>query len=172
MSFIRFHSSIFISPLVDELQKCLKTSRINQAEFAQPLCTAIQIAVVNVLDRWSIRPTAVIGHSSGEIAAAYTSGALSFREAMIIAYYRGYVTRKQTLAGGMAAVGLDASSASAFFKGGLVIACENSPNSTTISGDLDQLDKVLTTIEEERPDVPLRRLRVDMAYHSRKSHTA
>lgn len=86
---------------------------------------------------------------------------------MVIAYYRGYVTQQQRLNGGMAAIGLDAKATSAFLKEGVVIACENSPSSTTISGDLDQLNEVVETIKSQKPDVLARPLKVDMAYHSR-----
>jgi acyl transferase domain-containing protein len=72
----------------------IKTSQINRAEFVQPLCTAIQIALVNTLARCGVRPNAVVGHSSGEIAASYAAGTLSLPEAIIVAYYPGYVTKK------------------------------------------------------------------------------
>lgn len=133
---------------------------------AQPLCTAIQIALVNVFRRSGIQPVAVVGHSSGEIAAAYAARAISFREAVIISYYRGYVAKKPS-AGSMAAVGLGADAASKFLKEGVVIACENSPKSITLSGDVGQLDKVVAAIKESKPDVLARVLKVDMAYHSR-----
>lgn len=110
---------------------------------------------------------AVVGHSSGEIAAAYAARAIPFREAIIISYYRGYVAKKPSLAGGMAAVGLGAAAASALLKEGVVVACENSPKSVTLSGDVEQLDKVLVAIKESKPDVLARILNVDMAYHSR-----
>ncbi|KAF6241032.1 hypothetical protein HO173_000826 [Letharia columbiana] len=148
----------------DELFKT-KTSQIHRAEMAQPLCTAIQIALVNVFRRSGIQPVAVVGHSSGEIAAAYAARAISFREAVIISYYRGYVAKKPS-AGSMAAVGLGADAASKFLKEGVVIACENSPKSITLSGDVGQLDKVVAAIKESKPDVLARVLKVDMAYHS------
>jgi acyl transferase domain-containing protein len=135
---------------------------------AQPLCTALQIALVNSLARRGVKPNAVIGHSSGEIAAAYATGALSMSEAIIIAYYRGYVTKKPTsLRGGMAAIGLDKSSTSAYLTDKVVIACENSPNSMTISGDLHEVESIIKRIKEGRPDVLASQLKVDMAYHSR-----
>ena len=146
-----------------------QTSTIHHAELAQPLCTAIQIALLNQFRRSGIEPMSVVGHSSGEIAAAYAARAISFREAMIISYYRGYVTRKSSSAGGMAAVGLGADTASKFLQDGIVIACENSPTSVTLSGDSEHLDKVLTAIKESEPDVLARRLKVDLAYHSRTS---
>ncbi|KAL7916747.1 putative polyketide synthase [Trichoderma velutinum] len=150
----------------EELQKPAATSQLSSAEFAQPLCTAIQIAVVNALQRAGVTASAVVGHSSGEIAAAYAAGSVSLSEAIILAYYRGYVTKQQTLAGGMAAVGLGREAVSPYLLEGVVIACENSPNSTTISGDVDQLHKVIDAIKTDKPDVLARPLKVDMAYHS------
>lgn len=160
----------FSHMIAGELQKPAKISRIHWGELAQPLCAAIQIALVNTLARCGIRPRAVIGHSSGEIVAAYASGALSLPEALITAYYRGYIAQKQTLSGGMAVVGLSASSTLKYLRDGVVIACENSPSSTTISGDLDQLQSIMATIREDRPDILVRQLKVDMAYHSRRYH--
>jgi acyl transferase domain-containing protein len=113
-------------------------------------------------------PVAVVGHSSGEIAAAYASGYLSMQEAIIIAYYRGYVT-KQSLGGGMAAVGLGADGLSEFLVEGVVLACENSPNSSTISGDSSKVKEVADAIKQKLPDVFVRVLKVEMAYHSSES---
>ena len=118
--------------------------------------------------RSGIKPKAVVGHSSGEIVAAYASGALSVYEAIVIAHYRGYITKTQSVVtGGMAAVGLGSVAVSQFLREGVVLACENSPSSTTVSGDLEPLKEVLSRIQSEKPDVLVRRLKVDMAYHSR-----
>ena len=96
---------------------------------------------------------------------------MSTYEALVVAYYRGFVTQQQKLTGGMAAIGLDTNAVSNFLKDGVVIACENSPSSTTISGDLDQLEKVVENIRFQKPNVLARQLKVDIAYHSRKSCT-
>jgi acyl transferase domain-containing protein len=149
-----------------ELSKSKTDSRLDQAEFSQPLCTAVQIAIVNILRTWNISPSQVIGHSSGELAAAYASGAITSAEAIIGAYYRGLVTKQQTRPGAMAAVGLGRKDVAAYLTGGVTIACENSPESTTLSGDADQVDVVIGKIRKSHPDVLTRRLRVEMAYHS------
>jgi malonyl CoA-acyl carrier protein transacylase len=83
-------------------------SQINHVTRSQPVCTAIQVAYVQLLSRWGIQPEAVIGHSSGEIGAAFASGFLSATEAIIVAYYRGYVVGKSNnpVKGGMMAAGL------------------------------------------------------------------
>jgi acyl transferase domain-containing protein len=124
---------------------------------------------VNLLRAWGVLPAAVVGHSSGEIAAAYTTGALTQDEAITIAYYRGFVTQQQTHRGAMAAVGLGRNQTTPLLRPGLVIACENSASSVTVSGDEQALEKFLDTVKESAPDVLARRLRVGIAYHSRKT---
>jgi acyl transferase domain-containing protein len=62
---------------------------INSPEYSQPLCTALQVALVELLRTFGIYPSVVIGHSSGEISAAYTIGAISLASAARVAFYRG-----------------------------------------------------------------------------------
>jgi len=68
----------------------------------------------------------------------------------------------------MAAVGLGADQVRQYLIKGVVIGCENSPNSTTISGDRAALETLVATIQKESPDVFIRALHVDNAYHSRE----
>ncbi|KAJ5109662.1 hypothetical protein N7532_002307 [Penicillium argentinense] len=143
-----------------------ESSRINEAELAQPLCTALQVGLVNILREWGIEPHAVVGHSSGEIAAAYAAGAITAQCAIIIAYYRGRLAKSQEGTGAMAAVAMSREDAVPFLKDGVVLACENSPRSVTLSGDKDVLDEVLESIKDQNPDTFTRRLRVSIAYHS------
>jgi acyl transferase domain-containing protein len=152
----------------EELLKPAESSQLARAELAQPLTTAIQIAMVQRLQGIGIEPTDVVGHSSGEIAAAYASGALSLTEALACAYYRGFVTKEQSLEGGMAAVGLGVDQARKYLVDGVVVACDNSPNSVTLSGDIAPLQSVLEKIKQDKKDVLARQLKVDMAYHSRE----
>ncbi|CEN60640.1 hypothetical protein ASPCAL03076 [Aspergillus calidoustus] len=69
-------------------------SRVNDVIVSQPLCTAIQLGLISVLRAWGINPSAVVGHSSGEIAAAYAAGLLTMSEAILAAYFRGYAASK------------------------------------------------------------------------------
>lgn len=136
-------------------------------ELAQPLCTALQVGIVEVLRSWNIRPSAVVGHSSGEIAAAYAAGAITAEDAIKIAYFRGQVSKTLKTEGGMAAVGLSRDIVAEYLEDGVIIACENSPESVTISGDKPLVTKVLARISEARPGALCRVLRVTVAYHSR-----
>lgn len=138
--------------LEDVLLEDAKTSRVNEAEFSQPLCTAVQIAIVRLLEVWGVKPVVTVGHSSGEIAAAFAAGLISATEAIIAAYYRGKVVSGVTTNGAMLAVGLGAEAATPFLKGlngQVVIACHNSPVSVTLSGDADALEIVKAKLDAE-----------------------
>jgi malonyl CoA-acyl carrier protein transacylase len=159
--------------MTDELCKPDSRSRLGEAEFSQPCCTAVQLALVDMLCDWGLQPQKVVGHSSGEIAGAYASGAISADDAIRIAYYRGLVAKDLAVMndatmskGGMAAIGLGHEDVTPFLKPGVMIACENSPSSVTLSGDLDALVRVMESIKSSHHDTLVRQLRVDCAYHS------
>jgi acyl transferase domain-containing protein len=147
--------------------KPLETSQIHKSSLSQPLCTALQVALYNKFVALGVVPMAVVGHSSGEIAAAYAAGYVSMEEAIIIAYYRGYITR-HSLGGGMAVVGLGAQDVSEYLTQDVVLACDNSPNSSTISGEASKVGKVVDDIKQKIPDALVRTLKVGIAYHSRE----
>lgn len=149
-------------------------SRVNEPEFSQPLCTVLQVALVDLLAHWGVEPSAVVGHSSGEIAAAYAAGILTAQDAWCVAYHRGQVTKriaevKPELQGGMLAVGLSEEQARKYISslettGSAVVACINSPASVTLSGDVDALQDLQTRLTAD--GAFNRRLKVSNAYHS------
>ncbi|KAJ6103160.1 hypothetical protein N7486_005587 [Penicillium sp. IBT 16267x] len=158
--------------LIDELLAEGTLSKVSLPEIAHPLCTALQVALVDLLASWDIFPTSVIGHSSGEIAAAYSAGNLSRQGAWKAAYYRGYVSSKQLAANGaMMAVGLSASQLESYLEwvhkelpGELIIACYNSPRNNTVSGDEALVDCLKKRLDSD--GVFARKLNVKNAYHS------
>lgn len=161
--------------LLEELQRDPKTTRVHATSISIPVCVAVQIALVRLLKSWGIKPAAVTSHSSGEIAAAYAVGALTHRQAMATAYYRAVLAADESIRvpgapkGGMAAVGLGADEAQEYLDrvadvGKVVIACVNSPQSVTVSGDNDAVAAVEALCKEE--DVFARKLKVEQAYHS------
>lgn len=149
-----------------ELKRPAKTSRLSSAELSQPLCTAVQIALVDTLRFLGIVPSAVVGHSSGEIAAAYAAGALAAREDTLVAHHRGAVANLQKREGTMAAIGMSWEDIEGHLIDKVTIACDNSPRSVTISGDADAVRTVVEDVKRTRPDVLARLLQVDKAYHS------
>jgi hybrid polyketide synthase/nonribosomal peptide synthetase ACE1 len=150
-----------------------RSSRINKAEISQPVCTAVQILLVDVLVSAGIKFEAVVGHSSGEIGAAYAAGYLSAKDAIRIAYYRGMHLNQaggpNGEKGAMMAVGTSFQDAQELcempeLKGRINIAASNSFSSVTISGDADAVHEAQGVLEDERKFARL--LKTDKAYHS------
>ncbi|EHK96621.1 putative Mycocerosic acid synthase [Glarea lozoyensis 74030] len=131
---------------IAELIKEQKESRLGLPQISQPICTVLQIALVEELRSCGIKPSKVVGHSSGEIAAAYTIGALSHRDAIAIAYFRGTASAglsAKQLDGGMMAVGCSRAEAQKLMKNSKIqatVACVNSPSNVTLSGDVVALE--------------------------------
>lgn len=156
-----------------ELAKDRKSSQIDNPAFSQPLCTIIQIAMVDLLASWGINAVTTVGHSSGEIAAAYAIGAISFEDACTLAYYRGLYSASlpsehPELKGSMLAAAMTEEDALTMLEtidaGRAGIACVNSPNSVTISGDISAIEQIESLLASQ--GTWARRLRVDVAYHS------
>ncbi|CZR54997.1 related to polyketide synthase [Phialocephala subalpina] len=159
--------------LMNEFTKDEDTSIISLPRISQPLCTALQIGLVDLLAAWGVVPYAVVGHSSGEIAAAYALGAISREGALKLAFHRGRLTSAvkflaPTIQGRMMAVGLSQEAAEVFVsrltKGTAVVACINSPESVTISGDEAAISELEELLFQE--GVFARMLKVENAYHS------
>jgi hybrid polyketide synthase/nonribosomal peptide synthetase ACE1 len=159
--------------LAEELKASAESSRVHEAAISQPLCTAIQIALVDLLRASGISFSAVLGHSSGEIGAAYASGYLKACDAIRIAHYRGlYAIRAGApsgLPGKMMAVGMGFEEAGMFcrrdqFLGRIKVAASNARSSVTLSGDGDAIDEAKSLLDGE--GVFARVLKVDTAYHS------
>ncbi|KHN96044.1 Beta-ketoacyl synthase [Metarhizium album ARSEF 1941] len=161
--------------LSEQLSAGVSESRVLEAAISQPLCTAVQIILVDVLSLAGIKLHAVVGHSSGEIGAAYASGFLSAADAIRVAYYRGLHAKlakspNRGQRGAMMAVGTSLADAAAFcecagFKGRIQVAACNSPCSATLSGDEDAVAEAVELYR--RRGKFARQLKVDTAYHSR-----
>lgn len=156
-----------------ELMKDRATSSINTAEISQATCCALQIGLVDFLRSIGITFECVVGHSSGEIAAAYAIGGITKNDAILIAYYRGKYARLAVgnggVKGGMAACGMSKAQAAELcerpeFQGRICVAASNSPTLVTLSGDLDVLQNAIEILQKE--GVFVRQLKVDKAYHS------
>ncbi|KAI8246120.1 Highly reducing polyketide synthase FUM1 [Colletotrichum sp. SAR 10_96] len=161
--------------LFEELSKSAPDSLIEETGYSLPCCTAVQIGLVNMFRAWGVLPAAVVGHSSGEVASAYAAGFLSARKAIIIAYLRGMVLdeaqdengkARPRRPGMMATIGLGATQTERFLSSGAVVACHNSPSSTTVSGDADAVQETLGKVAEADPQIRCHALRVRTAFHS------
>ncbi|RAK85777.1 hypothetical protein BO79DRAFT_231135 [Aspergillus costaricaensis CBS 115574] len=166
--------------LLDALQKSESESPINLTDHSQTLCTALQVALVDLLEQFGIVPKKVVGHSSGEIAAAYSTRAISRRDAWRIAFYRGLwssnLEKHSYVRGRMLAVALSEKEVLAYFDKvtknhvllRLTVACINGPNSTTISGEESQIEDLKSLLDNDQ--IFCRRLKVKVAYHSFQMH--
>ncbi|KAI3334672.1 hybrid PKS-NRPS PsoA [Ustulina deusta] len=157
--------------LVDELQRQDDTTRISSAEISQPLCTALQVALVDLLRDCGVTFSAVVGHSSGEIAAAYAAGVIQATDAILIAFYRGFHCSQSTneKSGKMMAVSMTPDDAENFckqprFLGRIIVAAKNSNSSVTLSGDARAVEEAKEILDAK--SVFARILKTDMAYHS------
>ena len=161
--------------LVDELSESSETSRVSTAAVSQPLCTAIQCALVDLLGSWNVKPVSVTGHSSGEIAAAYACGSLNLESALTVSYHRGLLAstileRSTKLRGSMLAAGISEAETQNFInripagKGKAVVACVNSPRSVTLSGDRPAVMSLQSMLEARQ--IFVRKLGINTAYHS------
>lgn len=156
----------------DEIWANKDPARLSRPLHSQPLCSALQIALVDLLASWGIVPDSVTGHSSGEIASAYAAGALSMEDAMSIAYHRGVaasqISTEGHKKGGMLALGMSPEDVQPYLEtlqsGKAVVACVNSPSSVTISGDVSAIEELESLLSNKQ--VFSRRLAVDVAYHS------
>ncbi|KAK8124331.1 uncharacterized protein PG998_000090 [Apiospora kogelbergensis] len=158
--------------LQEELLRDEETTRVHEICLSQPISVAVQLCLVDLLAAWGITPTAVTSHSSGEIAAAYAVGALTFQEALGVVYLRGELAQKHhehaAVEGGMLAAGIGAEAVADYITdttgGTVVVACHNSPESTTLSGDMPAIDEVAARLK--RDGIFARKLTVPLAYHS------
>ncbi|KAI2707937.1 hypothetical protein CBS147326_2944 [Penicillium roqueforti] len=157
--------------MVEEIKAEAKDSQINRPDRSQPITCALQIALVDLLASWSVFPNAVVGHSSGEIAAGYAAGYLSREDAMRVAWFRGFFSQQIAQSdrrGGMLATGISAADAQKYLEElparSVVVACVNSPASTTLSGDVEFIDQLETRLQQDGHFA--RKLRIDTAYHS------
>lgn len=158
--------------VLGELLRGQEDSRLSETRFSQPICTALQLALIELLTSWGIKPSAVVGHSSGELAATYAAGILSFENAMVAAYYRGLYMGNgaesgDSVPGAMMAIGLNEIETVKELKpyaGRISVAAMNSPSSFTVSGDEDAITELQGILSERK--VFARRLQVGQAFHS------
>ncbi|XPS69105.1 hypothetical protein M3J09_001385 [Ascochyta lentis] len=148
-------------------------SNVRLAAYSQPLCAAVQIVLVRLLSAAGIKLEAIVGHSSGEIGCAFAAGFISASQAIRVAYLRGLTSHHAASptgqAGGMLAAGVSLEDARELvgleaFAGRVCIAACNSPDSVTLSGDMDALEDMVELLQDESKFARL--LRVDKAYHS------
>ncbi len=153
--------------LWEELMADENKSKINETHITQPALFSLQVALADLWRSWGIEPSAVIGHSIGEAAAAYVAGIYSLEEAVRVVYHRGRWLHKMAGKGKMAVVGYPEGKIAEALKGReneISLAAVNSPKSVTVSGDPEALEKMIEPLQQQ--EVFCRYLKVNYAFHS------
>jgi acyl transferase domain-containing protein/acyl-CoA synthetase (AMP-forming)/AMP-acid ligase II/acyl carrier protein len=153
--------------IVEQLTAPIESSRLNEIDVIQPTLWAIQVALAALLRAWGVVPDAVVGHSMGEIAAAYVAGALSLPDAARVICRRSRLLRRISNQGAMLAADISLAQAEQLLKpysDQVSIAVSNSSQSTVLAGDPAVLE--LLRAQLEAAAVFCRWVKVDVAAHS------
>ncbi|MBV9268961.1 MAG: acyltransferase domain-containing protein, partial [Acidobacteriaceae bacterium] len=153
--------------VLEALSASEDASRMAETQVAQPANFVLQVALTALWKSWGITPDAVVGHSIGEVAAAYVSGALSLDDALLVCYHRSRLQQTRAGLGSMLAVGLPEEAVLELirpFAGRVDVAAVNSSSSVTLAGESASLEHIAAKLATH--DVFHRFLRVEVAYHS------
>ena len=139
-------------------------ARLLQPSMQLPAILIVEVAMFRLWADFGVRPTALIGHSMGENAAACVAGVLSFRHAVQLVRLRGELF-DEIKGGGMLSVGLSPAELSARMPASLDVASVNAPNLCVVSGSNAELD----AFEKEMvaTGIDANRIAIDIAAHSR-----
>ena len=157
--------------LMDELMAPEDISRISENSIAQPATFAVQYATASLLMSWKIHPSAVIGHSLGEFAAACVAGIITVKEAVQLVLARSTLQEKSPNDGGMAALGMSEEDATALLmdlklSATLDIAAVNDAKSVTVSGEAQSIKALGQHLKMHAKDTFWRVLGTKRAFHS------
>jgi len=155
------------SSLMTELLKDEDNSRIDETHVVQPALFALQVGLARIWQSMGVSPDGVVGHSIGEVAAAYVSGALSLKEATRVVFQRSRAQSKASGRGRMLAAALTkeaAAEAIEKYAGKIDIAAENGPAMLTLAGDNNALESLAAALEAD--NIFNRFLVVDVPFHS------
>ncbi|MHB2020435.1 MAG: type I polyketide synthase [Candidatus Xenobia bacterium] len=136
---------------------------VHQTSITQPLIFGVQVALTRLLAAWGVVPDLVIGHSMGEIAAAWACGALELEDAVRLAVHRGRVMECDTARGSMLAVLAGEAEVRPHLEGQVGIAAINAPGNVTLSGPSDEMARVTASLQAA--GIETREVRVEYAGH-------
>ena len=163
----RLFSHVADWSLLEEMSKDEASSRISDTRIAQPAIMAVQIGLTELWKSWGVLAEGCVGHSIGEVAAAYATGALTLEQAVEVIYHRSRGQNRATDKGKMLAAALTLAEAKEAIVGKenrVSIAAINGPNMMTFSGDAEPLEQLAATFNQQ--DVFHRFLRVNVPFHS------
>ncbi|MGW4699929.1 amino acid adenylation domain-containing protein [Streptomyces sp. NPDC004285] len=153
--------------LLDELARPEPESRMAETWLAQPANFAVQTGLAALWEHYGVRPDAVVGHSTGEIAAFHQAGVYGLEDAVRVALGRSVLQHRLAGTGAMLAANLSEEDAERLVRPHrdlVSVAAVNSPASVTLSGDADTLREIADRLGREQ--VFTRFLDVEVPYHS------
>ena len=153
--------------LIEEMMRPEAESRIDRTDIAQPTIFALQVALTELWRSWGVRPGRVVGHSVGEVAAAYVAGIYSLADAVKVSVHRARLQHATYGAGRMAAVGVSPGEAALAIGSDadrVHVAAVNGSKLVTLAGDTKPLEEIVAGFE--RAGKFVRWLRVAYAFHT------
>ncbi|SOJ53931.1 Mycocerosic acid synthase [Mycobacterium simulans] len=154
--------------IIEELLRPEDESQIASTAIAQPANFLVQVALTHELATFGITPSVVVGHSVGEVSAAYVAGMLSLEDALRVSHHRGRLQATTAGTGGMLAIGLPVDEVRPLLHEytEVDVAAINSPSSVTVAGDPRDLESLSESLSDR--GIFTRMLRVEVPYHSRR----
>ncbi len=153
--------------LIDVLRGAPGAPGLDRVDVVQPALFAVMVSLAELWRSIGVRPDAVIGHSQGEIAAAYVAGALSLRDAARVVTLRSKLLLALSGRGGMASLACGPEQARellAPYGDRVSIAAINGRSAVVLSGEVAALDEIVALCTER--EIRARRIDVDYASHS------
>ena len=153
--------------LLEAVQGGVGSPSLDRVDVVQPVLFAVMVSLAAQWRALGIEPDAVLGHSQGEIAAAYVAGALSLREAAQVVTLRSKAIRAIAGTGGMVSIPRPLERVLALIEPwdqSISVAAQNGPCSTVVTGNAAALEQLMAGCERE--EVPATRIPVDYASHS------
>ncbi|MGO9508801.1 MAG: SDR family NAD(P)-dependent oxidoreductase, partial [Mycobacterium sp.] len=153
--------------LTDVLRGAPGAPGLDRVDVVQPVLFAVMVSLTELWKSVGVGPDAVIGHSQGEIAAAYVAGALSLRDAARVVTLRSKLLTELAGPGGMVSIACGAERARellAPFGNRVSIAVVNGPSAVVVSGEVAALDELIEVCTGH--ELRTRRIDVDYASHS------
>lgn len=153
--------------LIEEMTRDEATSRMNETQISQPANFALQVALFELWKSWGVEPSAIVGHSTGEVAAFYAAGVMDLEESIRVTFHRSRLQQRASGAGKMIAAALTREQAEetvAPYDGRVSVAAVNGPSAVTLAGDEEPLREIAAMLKAK--GIFNRFLTVEVPFHS------